>query len=464
MLRLGLVFTVVLAMSPSAARAASCKSCPSGNALSVEKLDYRLKNGLRVVLMPIAGMPTVAVAVFYGAGANDDPSGQAGLAHLTAHMMFEGSKNVAAHSGLVAEAGGEAGGRSHRDRTTFYEEIPAGATERVLFAEADRMRQPSFGVDSFARLQQKLQAEILRERGEPYVPAELTLDMLVRGPVEGRPEMGTLEDLMTLKPEDVRAFWSMNYGPGNAVLAVAGAFDEKQVRGWIAKYFGVIPARKKEEPSRALGATVPQEKPERVRDPLAPAPMLLLGYPAPAPRSADWYAANLLAMTLAGSPAFAPANAAGRLQSSIDLAALTGASILELRFSLPVGGDLAKARASLDGALDKVRREGIPEQALAAAKSRIEAGFAEMLSTNLGRATELAEFALAWNDPRGCLSESERYQKVTPEDIVRVAARLLDPKERTVVEVLTAVTPPPAVQSADKPVARPAAQQAGGAR
>src|SRR5947209_19497499 len=103
--------------------------------------DERLGNGLRLVMAPDPLAPVAAVNVWYNVGSRHERAGQAGLAHLFEHMMFQGSRNVgkAEHFRLISSAGGTLNGTTWVDRTNYYETVPSHHLELALWLEADRM-------------------------------------------------------------------------------------------------------------------------------------------------------------------------------------------------------------------------------------------------------------------------------------------------------------------------------------
>src|SRR5438128_2955794 len=101
--------------------------------------EYKLKNGLTVLLHQDTSTPIVAVGVFYHVGSKNEAPGRTGFAHLFEHMMFQGSKNYVDGWRAVDELGGNVNGTTNEDRTYYYEVVPSNYLERVLYLEADRM-------------------------------------------------------------------------------------------------------------------------------------------------------------------------------------------------------------------------------------------------------------------------------------------------------------------------------------
>ena len=139
--------------------------------------DFRLENGLRVVLAPDPASPTVAVNVWYDVGARDERPGRTGFAHLFEHMMFQGSANVGKgeHFILVERAGGDLqNGTTDWDRTNYYQTFPSNRLNLGLWLEADRMRSLAVTQENFDNQREVVQEE-KRQRmdNQPYVVVPL---------------------------------------------------------------------------------------------------------------------------------------------------------------------------------------------------------------------------------------------------------------------------------------------------
>src|SRR5262245_53252828 len=123
----------------------TCLADPPASASRMPQIkftDYRLANGLRVILSVDHAAPVVAVSVTYDVGSRNEREGRTGFAHLFEHMMFQGSQNVGKgeHILLIQENGGTMNGTTNQDRTNYFETVPANQLDLALFLEADRMR------------------------------------------------------------------------------------------------------------------------------------------------------------------------------------------------------------------------------------------------------------------------------------------------------------------------------------
>jgi len=220
-----------------------------------------LPNGLRLVVQPLAGAPSVGVAVHYDVGFRSEPPGRTGFAHLFEHVMFQGSEHVgpADHFRLVQASGGTANGSTHQDHTDYYQVVPVQALERVLFLEADRMRALSITEETL-RTQTAVVKEEIRQTvtDRPYggFPWTVLPAVLYRTHPNAHNGYGAFEDLEAATVEECQAFFDTYYAPGNAVLTICGDVDPDRAADLVARHFGAVPARPVPPPV-ALSEPVP---------------------------------------------------------------------------------------------------------------------------------------------------------------------------------------------------------------
>src|SRR5918997_662279 len=208
--------------------------------------EFRLPNGLRVILHEDHSTPIVAVNVWYHVGSKNEVPGRTGFAHLFEHMMFQGSKNYNAdYFTPLQEAGANLNGTTNSDRTNYYEIVPSNFLELALFMEADRM-----GGLLEAMTQEKLdnQRDVVKNErrqridNQPYgtVGERIGAIMYPKGHPYNWSVIGSLDDLSAASMDDVKAFFRQYYVPNNASLVIAGDFNPKQARALVEKYFGSI--------------------------------------------------------------------------------------------------------------------------------------------------------------------------------------------------------------------------------
>lgn len=237
--------SVVLTLLACVAVSGSAGAAPS---LSLPIEEHTLPNGMHVRLAPDPSLDDVTVMVRYDVGSSDDPAGKDGLAHLTEHMMFEGSKHVprGEHFRAIQRVGGSGVNASTSlDQTTYFATVPPEALPLVFWLESDRMGFPLARVDRTSLAHQReLVADELRDKVEDRALGTLA-DVAAAEvfpswhPYHRDHDARWLGDI-TL--DDVRAFLRTWYTPRNATLVVAGHFDPTRALALAAQYFGDLPS------------------------------------------------------------------------------------------------------------------------------------------------------------------------------------------------------------------------------
>jgi zinc protease len=222
--------------------------------------EYRLSNGLQILLVPDPAQTNVVVNVVYHVGSRYEGYGETGMAHLLEHMLFRPSKKFSSIKQTIANKGAFANGQTGYDRTDYYEILPASDSNLnwALDMESDRM------VNSLMR-DEDLQKEftVVRnefEMGENYPEAvlrERIVSTMYLWHNYGKSPIGSKEDIERVPIANLAAFYRKYYQPDNATLIVGGKFDEKKTLALVAGYFGKIP-----RPSRVLVQPYTVEPPQ----------------------------------------------------------------------------------------------------------------------------------------------------------------------------------------------------------
>jgi zinc protease len=271
--------------------------------IPIEK--YQLKNGLRVILSRDNTLPVVTVYLAYDVGARSEERGRSGFAHLFEHMMFEGSSNVkkGEHMHYVEANGGEMNGSTHPDYTDYFETLPSNKLPLALWLESDRMRSLAITPENLANQKEAVKQERrLGTDNQPYVTAIVDVwpTMVFRNWQSSHSIIGSFEDLNAATIGDVSKFFKSYYAPDNAVLTIVGDIQPDETKKLVEKYFGDIPAQPlpKHTDLAEPGPQTAQMK--TYNDPLAKVPAVLIGYPAPARGSEDFYSLSVLDLVLTG--------------------------------------------------------------------------------------------------------------------------------------------------------------------
>lgn len=251
--------------APAASAQVSATAAPQPASVPAIKYSSRtLANGLRVFTIPDQSSPNVSVQVWYDVGSKDDPAGRSGFAHLFEHMLFKSTRNMANEQfdRMTEDVGGFNNAGTNDDYTNYYEVVPANHLERLLWAEAERMGSLVVDPKVFASerdvVKEELRARVLAAPYGKLFYLYIPQVSYSHHPY-ARPGIGSIDELDAATIDDVRAFHATYYRPDNAVLVVAGRFDQAQLDRWIDEYFGAIP-----RPETAI-PRVRVTEPERTR-------------------------------------------------------------------------------------------------------------------------------------------------------------------------------------------------------
>jgi zinc protease len=226
--------------------------CVGANALAqtpaaIPVEQFKLANGLTVIVKPDHRAPTVAHMLWVRVGSVDEVDGTSGVAHALEHLMFKGTPTIKAgeFSRRVAALGGRENAFTSRDNTGFYQQIPASKLEDVMRLEADRFAHNQWADDEFKREIEVVKEERrMRTEDSPraMLYEQLSAMTFVAAP-QRRPIVGWMSDLDAMTPADARDFFKRWYVPANAAVVVAGDVEVAQVRKLAEKYYGGIAAR-----------------------------------------------------------------------------------------------------------------------------------------------------------------------------------------------------------------------------
>ena len=276
--------------------------------------DFRLANGLEVVVIPDHRTPVVTHMIWYRNGSADDPAGKSGIAHFLEHLMFKGTH---AHpqgefSNVVAELGGQENAFTSLDYTAYYQRVAREHLGTMMALEADRMTNLVLS-DEIVDPERDVVLEERRMRVETDPGSQLgealSAALFTHHPY-GKPIIGWMHEIEGLGREDALAFYRRFYTPENAILVVAGDVGTDEVRRLAQDTYGRIPARG-EAPVRVR----PQEPESRAQrlvslaDPKVEQPVLQRTWLVPSYATAEPGEAEALDVLLQ----IMGANATGRL-------------------------------------------------------------------------------------------------------------------------------------------------------
>ncbi len=409
-----------------------CEGPDSAPAIEIPTERFTLDNGMQVVLHVDRSDPVVAVSLNFHVGSSHEVEGRTGFAHLFEHLFFLDSENLGPGGldRLMTRMGAGANGSTSRDMTDYFAVVPRDALEKALWAEADKV---GFFIntvtdDVLAKEKQVVKNEKRQSvDNQPYGHLGDVIDRALYP--EGHPYrwqvIGTLEDLDAATLDDVHAFHERWYGPGNALLVLAGDLDVEQTKAWIERYFAEIPAR--EPPVRPAPPEVRLTEPVRLfhEDNFAQLPQLTLAWPTVPQYHPDSWALSLLGQILTdgkASPFYQV------IVEELELApgASAGNSAQELagRFTLSIRAyqdrELDNVKEGIRAAFARFEEEGVRPEQLQRVKAGVERQFYQQLTSVLGKSFQIARYTLFADDPEFASEDLRRTLAVTEADLVRV--------------------------------------------
>lgn len=489
-----LAFCLACSSYPGAALA----QASPGERLPVEEIT--LANGLRVLLLPREGAPTVSFVMQFRVGGVNERIGITGIAHLLEHLLFKGTESIgtldwdaevplfaemdAAHDSLRQARGAgdderielfdsriseledsartfveanefdriltRAGARGLNAMTTsestvYFVELPANRTELFFALEADRMASPVFREFYSER---DVVMEERRQRFETSAGGllyETHLATAFAMHPYGVPVVGYMSDLENLSRPDVVAYYQRFYSPGNAVLAVVGAIDPAEVRAWAQRYLG--PIAPGERPAPVLAIEPRQRGERRAVVEWDAQPQLRVGWHVPESMHEDAPALAILSSILSGgrtSRLYQRLVMQERIATGV-FSSMGPGSLYPQLFQIDATPRSPHTTEEIEAAvyqeIARVARDGVTPDEVERVRNQIAAGTVRRIQSNLGLALQIADSESLFEDWRVTFRSSARLRDVTPADVQRVAGRYFNEANRTVTTLMTVTGP-----------------------
>lgn len=419
----------------------------TGQQRKISFTKYTLPNGLKVILHQDTSAPVVAVTVLYHVGSKNEKIGQSGFAHFFEHLMFEGSANIGRgqYMKYVSNAGGQLNANTSQDRTFYYENLPSNQLKLGLWLESERMMHGKIeqaGVNT--------QREVVKEEkrmrvdNRPYgsIFAQVCERLFKGTPYEWIP-IGTMADLNKAKLSDFITFYHTYYVPNNAVLSIAGDFNMDSTKKLIAEYFGTIPSSKNPVPRppvhlEPLGTSA--NRVDTVYDNIQ-LPAVIVAYRGPLQGTPDYYAFRVLSNILSGGASSRMSkNLVDKQQFALSVGSfpmsLEGVGAY-LNFGIVNSGVAPDTlQKAMDEEIDQIKTTLVGEHEFQKVMNQIETNYVGRSSTQLGIAENLANYEVYFGNADLINTEMDRYKKVTPEEVKKVADKYLNDKNRIILYYL----------------------------
>ena len=400
---------------------------------------FTLDNGLTLVVHEDPKAPIVAVNIWYHVGSRNEMPGQTGYAHLFEHLMFQGSANSGGeYLELLEKAGAtDLNGTTWFDRTNYFQTVPVGALDRVLFLESDRMGHMLDAIDQAVLDEQRgvVQNEKRQGDNQPYskIWGELLKQVFPANHPYSWETIGSMADLEAASLEEMQTWFKTYYGPNNAVLVVAGDIKAEDALERVNYWFGDIPPG---PPLTVQEEWIPHHDTERrqiIQD-RVPQERIYVVWPGPRWGTTEAHQLGLAANILANgknSRLYERLVYQDQVATDVSMAAffleIAGLTILEVSVKPGVDKDAVEqaARAEIANFL----RKGPTAKELLRVQTEEKAAFVrgiERIGGFGGKSSVLAENMVYGGDPGLYQKTLDDIANAKPKDVRDVAKRWLD--------------------------------------
>ena len=407
--------------------------------------EYKLKNGLDVVLHQDKSAPVVAVSVMYHVGSKDELPTRTGFAHFFEHLLFEGSDNIkrGEFMKIVSANGGQNNANTTQDRTFYYEVFPSNQLETGLWLESERMMHPVIN-----EVGVKTQNEVVKEEkrlrvdNQPYgnFLAEVMKRLFTKHPYTWV-TIGSMEHLDAATLEEFKAFNKKYYIPNNAVLVIAGDIDIAKTKKLVESYFGEIPAGTPVVKTKYAEEPIKKEIIDTAYDNNIQIPAVIAAYRIPGMTSKE---AKMLEMASAvlsqGSSSRMFKKMVDEKKNSLQVGSFSYS--LEdygayFTYALPNNETpLDTLVKDMDDEIVKLQTELISEKEFTKLQNQFENEYVDKNNRMLGVAENLADGYTFFKNTNAINTELEELRKITRQDIQNVAKKYMNKNQRVLLYYL----------------------------
>lgn len=399
--------------------------------------EYSLQNGMQILLIPDATQSNMVVNIVYKVGSRHEGYGETGMAHLLEHMLFKSTKNLGDIKKMLGDKGGNANGTTWYDRTNYYEIFPS-SDENLKWSlemEADRMINATI-------LQSDLDKEFSVVRNEFEIgendPGSILMERIISTGYlwhnYGNSTIGSREDIERVKADRLRVFYQKYYQPDNAVLIIGGKFDESKALQYIEDYFSIIP-----RPGRILEKTYtvePAQDGERFVELKRSGDVQYVAamYHVSALADQDYAAMDVLAEILQSDPSGYLYKALVETKKGSSVFAyqpvLHDPGFVYIGLEVPKSTEFTDSRKAFIASLDAIGGTAYTDEDVKRGKAKMLKQIDDITNNTINFSINMTEY-IGGGDYRLWYLTRDRYEKVTVEDVRRVAKKYFLANNRT---------------------------------
>lgn len=415
---------------------------PSYGSMGPEDVTrFELKNGMTILVMEDGSIPNANMYIFWKVGSRNEYPGITGLAHFFEHMMFNGAKKYGPKMfDRVMEANGGANNAYTSENLTVYTDwYPADAIEVMFDLEADRIQN----LDLNPEIVESERGVVTSERSTGLENSnfraiwEEVKNAAFRAHPYSWPVIGHASDIENWKLSDLETFYKTYYAPNNAVVVIVGDVKTDEVKKLAKQYFEPIPAQ---QPPREIHTVEPEQKGERrvyLHKASVSSANIMMGFHVPENQHDDYYPLLLLGDVLSNGNS-------SRLTKSLVFEQQVANSVSTFMWDTfdpnlfyiyavaSQGTEAADLESAIISELNRVAKDGITQEELQKVKNQKLVNFYRDVAEINNRADQLGRYELFFGDYKKMFTAPEDFNKVTTDDIQRVAAKYLIKRNRTV--------------------------------
>lgn len=461
---------------------------------------FTLTNGLTVILVERHLSPTVSFYIRHRVGAVDEENGKTGVAHLLEHMMFKGTKTIGtrnyreerkllkyiANTGNTLDRelmkGKEANNKritylkrkldelqkkqkklivnneidqiykengaedlnasTGQDTTTYHVSLPSNKIELWARIESDRLTNPIFREFYTERnvimeeRRQSIESDPEGKLFEQFFATAFTAHPY------GRPIIGWPADMRFLTMNDVSSFLKKNYAPNKMVIVLVGDININSTLKIIKKYFGAIPRN-----SAFFTPSITEEPLQigerRIEVAFDANSALIIGYHKPSLPDFDDYVFDVIDYFLSSGRTSklykSLVEEKGMVETIQTMNGTPGARYPNL-FAIFAKSrhphTIAEAEIEILNEIETLKTKPVSQKELDKIKNQIKANFIRSLDSNEGLANMLSYFEILLGDYKYITNHIKIIDKITADDIMRVAKKYLTKENRTIVTLV----------------------------
>jgi len=399
---------------------------------------------MRIVVQEDHSIPSIAMYIFYRIGSRNERPGTTGLSHFFEHMMFNGARKYGPKQfdQVMEASGGSNNAYTNNDVTAYQDWFPRSALETIFDLEADRIQNLSFDEKMIESERQVVASErrtSVDNNNLGILEEQLNAAAFTAHPYQW-PVIGWMVDIENWTMQDLKRHFDIGYSPANATMVVVGDVTLDEIVKLAQKYIEPIA-------SRGLPPTVTTREPDQLGErrvtvhKFAQLPILMMGYHVPQSADPDYYPLQVLKTVLfegQSSRMYQRLIDKDQLAISVrgDYSFALDPTLLTITVRPKAGIQPDAAERATYEELDRVKSALVTDRELEKAKNILTADFYRRMKTIDGKAGALGNYEVFFGDYRKLFTAADNYNKVTKEDLQRVAKKYLTEKNRTVAALI----------------------------